>query len=125
MYNHESQDYHCPFCQLVSGIADEKIRSREADVFYKDSDIIGFISSDGWPNNKGHVIISTNKHFENIYDTPDELLAKVNVFAKKVAFAFKEIYQSEGVMIRQSNEPADGQDVWHYHVHVFPMCKNN
>nr|WP_249273721.1 hypothetical protein [Agreia sp. VKM Ac-1783] len=29
-------------------------------------------------------------------------------------------YGCEGTSVRQHNEPADGQDVWHLHVHVFP-----
>ncbi len=29
-------------------------------------------------------------------------------------------YPCEGTSIRQHNEPAGGQDVWHLHVHVFP-----
>jgi histidine triad (HIT) family protein len=29
-------------------------------------------------------------------------------------------YGCEGTSIRQHNEPAGGQDVWHLHVHVLP-----
>ena len=29
-------------------------------------------------------------------------------------------YGCDGVSTRQHNEPAGYQDVWHYHLHVFP-----
>jgi histidine triad (HIT) family protein len=32
----------------------------------------------------------------------------------------KEAYSCDGISIRQHNEPAGYQDVWHYHVHVTP-----
>jgi histidine triad (HIT) family protein len=37
-----------------------------------------------------------------------------------VALAFKAVYDCDGVSTRQHNEPGGTQDVWHYHVHVFP-----
>jgi len=30
------------------------------------------------------------------------------------------MYACDGVSTRQHNEPDGGQDVWHYHLHVFP-----
>ena len=32
----------------------------------------------------------------------------------------KAAYNCDGVSTRQHNEPAGNQDVWHYHLHVFP-----
>jgi histidine triad (HIT) family protein len=29
-------------------------------------------------------------------------------------------YACDGTSLRQHNEPAGNQDVWHHHVHVFP-----
>jgi histidine triad (HIT) family protein len=36
-----------------------------------------------------------------------------------VAKAIKEIYKCDGISSRQHNEPCT-QDVWHYHLHVYP-----
>jgi len=41
------------------------------------------------------------------------------------AFAFKQIYRCGGVSSWQHNEPAGYQDVWHYHLHVFPRCEGD
>jgi histidine triad (HIT) family protein len=32
----------------------------------------------------------------------------------------KAAYGCDGTSTRQHNEPAGNQDVWHYHMHVFP-----
>jgi histidine triad (HIT) family protein len=32
----------------------------------------------------------------------------------------KAAYHCDGISTRQHNEPAGNQDVWHYHLHVFP-----
>ena len=73
-----------------------------------------------WPNNEGHVLIIPNQHFENIYDLPRQYAHRIQDLAQEIAIAFKHIYGCDGVSTRQHNEPAGNQDVWHYHLHVFP-----
>jgi len=51
--------------------------------------------------------------------------AKIHDFARQTAIAFKQEYKCDGVSARQHNEPAGNQDVWHYHLHVFPRYKND
>lgn len=65
------------------------------------------------------------KHFENIYNIPDTLLADVYITVKKIAIAIKTTYKSDGTSTRQHNEPAGNQNVWHFHVHVFPRYDND
>ena len=40
--------------------------------------------------------------------------------AQAAALAMKQAYGCHGVSTRQHNEPAGNQEVWHYHLHVFP-----
>lgn len=125
MYNHEPANYICPFCTLVNGIETEQVFSRQSDIIFKDKDITAFIASHCHPNNQGHVIIIPNKHIENIFDMPMDLLNKIHAFGKEIAIALKEVYACDGVSIRQNNEPSGNQDVWHYHLHVFPRYEND
>ena len=39
---------------------------------------------------------------------------------RRVAVAIRTGYPCDGVTVRQNNEPAGGQDVWHLHTHVIP-----
>lgn len=125
MYNHTPENYKCPFCAIAKGTLNENILTKQADIIYKDTFITAFISAGWWPNNKGHVIIIPNDHYENIYELQSELSHKIHDFAKEVAIAFKKVYECDGVSTRQHNEPSGDQDVWHYHLHVFPRYKND
>jgi histidine triad (HIT) family protein len=125
MHHHEPSNYKCPFCFIIRGIEGDFPYTKQQDIFYRDDTIIAFIASNQWPNNKGHVIIIPLEHIENIYEMPDEILAKIHTFSKKIAIAIKEIYKCDGISFRQHNEPAGGQDVWHYHLHVFPRYIND
>ena len=45
--------------------------------------------------------------------------------ARRIAIAFKETYGCDGTSTRQHNEPGGNQEVWHYHVHVFPRYEGD
>src|SRR5262249_27412295 len=68
MFNHEPDDYVCPFCRLVAGGEDECRTQR--DVVRRDELAMAFISPRWWPNNHGHVLVVPNAHYENLYDLP-------------------------------------------------------
>lgn len=120
MYNHVPEFYTCPFCLLAKGEDNNRIYSRQADVFYRDAFVTAFVPSHSWPNNHGNVIIIPNAHYENLYDLPDELGALIHALARRVSLAMKGAYGCAGISTRQHNEPAGNQDVWHYHLHIFP-----
>lgn len=120
MYNHAPEGYICPFCLLVAGVENEHVWSVQADIVYRDDAVTAFIGARQWARNHGHVIVVPNPHFENIYDLPVSFAARIHQAAQKVAWAMKAAYRCDGVSTRQHNEPAGNQDVWHYHLHVFP-----
>lgn len=121
MYNHAPEGYVCPFCLIVNGQENE----RQDDIVYQNEYVTAFVASGWWKNNKGHVLVIPNEHFENIYDLPIDLSAKLHAVEREIAIAFKETYKCDGVSSRQHNEPSGNQDVWHYHIHVFPRYGND
>ncbi|WP_313343273.1 HIT family protein [Lacrimispora sp.] len=125
MYNHAPDHYICPFCQVAQGIENQFIHTKQSDIVYQDEYITAFINAGFFENNKGNVIIIPNDHYENIYDLPDDISAKIHKLEREVAIALKEVYQCDGVSSRQHNEPYGNQEVWHYHLHVFPRYKDD
>lgn len=119
MYNHSPENYICPLCQIAKGKPTDK-GDQERDVVFRDKFITAFVAGKWWKSNLGHSIIIPNEHIENIYDMPEEIGHKIFDFSKRMAIAFKETYKCDGTSIRQHNEPAGNQDVFHYHLHVFP-----
>jgi histidine triad (HIT) family protein len=125
MYNHAPPGYRCPFCALIAGNDLEQPWSRQSDIVFRHEVVIAFISVRWWSNNPGHVLIVPTLHIENIYDMPREVGGAIHEVARQIALAFKEVYQCQGVSTRQHNEPAGYQEVFHYHLHVFPRYEGD
>jgi histidine triad (HIT) family protein len=125
MYNHAPDGYDCLFCKMAAGIEDTAFYNRQSDVFYRTDHITAMINPRWWPNINGNVLIVPNQHIENIYNMSPELHMHIYEAARQVAIAFKQVYGCEGVSTRQHNEPAGLQEIFHYHVHVFPRYKND
>jgi histidine triad (HIT) family protein len=120
MFNHAPSGYVCPFCTVVAGGNNSIPYTAQSDVVLRSGKATAFVSSHWWPNNPGHVLVVPDAHVENLYDmTPDHGYGVLDV-TRRIALALKAVYGCAGVSTRQHNEPAGNQDVWHYHVHVFP-----
>jgi histidine triad (HIT) family protein len=66
------------------------------------------------------VIVVPNEHFADLYTLPEEELGAVYATAKRIAIALLEARGCDGTSTRQHNGSGAGQDVFHFHVHVFP-----
>jgi len=71
---------------------------------------------DIFPLAKGHTLVVPKKEVDYIFDLDDELLAGLNVFAKKVAKAIDEVIECERVGIA-----VIGLEVPHTHIHLIPI----
>ena len=125
MFSHEPESYTCPFCRLVAGAGLGPAGSNQDDIIHRDDEVTALVASKWWPNNKGHVLVIPNAHYENIYDLPPALGAPIQRVARAVALAMKATYGCDGVSTRQHNEPEGGQHVWHYHLHVLPRYRRD
>ncbi len=123
MYNHEPDGYICPFCLFISG--QESVYNKRSDIVFENASVIAFISPRWWVNNPGNVLVIPRKHIEHIYDIDPTTLAEVNVTGKAIAVAMKDAYKCDGTLFRQHNEPGGSQEVWHFHLHVFPRYTND
>ena len=118
MNNHAPKHYECPFCKVIAGVEDE-LHSKQ-DVIFESATVLAFVAPKWWINNPGSLLVIPKQHHENLYDMPDEILGDVYTAVKQIAIAVRDTYGCDGTSTRQHNEPAGNQDVWHFHVHVFP-----
>ena len=58
------------------------------------------------------------RHVENLYELPDELAGPILSMAARVARAAKRAFAADGVTLRQNNEAASDQHLFHFHLHV-------
>ena len=115
---HEPPGYVCPFCALVRGTPTEA--PLQSDVVAETTGALALVSPRRWPRSPGHVLVVSRAHHENLYSIPTEDLLALTALVQRTAIAVRATLPCTGTSIRQHNEPAGGQDVWHFHVHVFP-----
>lgn len=106
----------CIFCKIANG----EIPSA---TLYEDEEFRAIL--DVAPASRGHVLLLPKQHFANLYDIPDDTIQKSMLLAKKIAAAIKAELKCDGLNIVQNNEPAAGQTVFHFHIHLIPRYEND
>ena len=106
----------CLFCKIVKG-------ELPSSKLYEDEDTLAFL--DLFPVNKGHSLVISKEHYENIFDVPADILSKVSSVMKNVADAVKKGVNADGISIAQSNGKDAGQVISHIHFHIMPRFKDD
>lgn len=101
----------CLFCRISRG----EIPSKKV---YEDGN--AFVILDINPRNPGHVLVIPKKHYETIFEMPENEAGELFRIAKSMADRVRPVVKADGVSICQSNGRAAGQMVQHMHVHVIP-----
>ena len=70
----------CVFCKIAK-------REIPADKIYEDNNFFAFLDIN--PNNPGHALIISKKHYKNLYELPNEVLSEIAPLIKKLANAVK------------------------------------
>jgi histidine triad (HIT) family protein len=68
------------------------------------------------PLNHGHTLVVPRKEVDYIFDMEDDLLGRMNVFAKRVALAIGKVVECERIGIAVL-----GLEVPHAHIHLIPI----
>lgn len=85
---------------------------------YEDDDVVAFL--DVMPQAPGHTLVVPKAPSRNLLDADAGVLAKLLPVVQKVARAVQTAFGADGISIFQYNEPAGGQSVFHFHIHVVP-----
>ena len=105
--NHIDRRAGCTFCQIIE-------RQIPAYIIGEDDAVIVFLSLGN------HPMIVPKKHIPDIYAMSDEIGARVMAKTIEIAKAVKRALHCDRIYLTQANEPAAGQDVFHFHLHVYP-----
>jgi histidine triad (HIT) family protein len=102
---------NCIFCKIIAG----EIPSA---TIYEDEDYK--VIMDIGPAAKGHAILLTKNHCDDLFSLDDNSAVKGLLVARKVARAIQEVFQCDGMNMVQNNGAAAGQTVDHFHLHLIP-----
>lgn len=106
----------CIFCKIVNN----KIPCLQ---IFEDDLVKVFLDAN--PISNGHLLVVPKEHFENVFVTPDEVLAHISKICKKMALLCKEKLNATGVNIVNASGKDAQQSVFHLHFHVVPRYEND
>ncbi len=86
---------------------------------YEDEHTLAFM--DVMPQADGHCLVIPKVGSRNLLDASPQTLLPLMAAVQKVARAAKAAFNADGLQIRQYNEQAAGQTVFHLHFHILPM----
>jgi histidine triad (HIT) family protein len=115
-------NYECPFCRIAATLPTP---APESAVVLVEANVFAFVPLHHYAGIKGNCLIAPRLHYENVLDIPDGLGNDFFRVTRRLACAMFKAFGCEGVSTRQHNCPAGDQDVWHYHLHVFPRFSND
>jgi histidine triad (HIT) family protein len=88
---------------------------------YEDDHTLAFM--DVMPQVDGHCLVVPKAESRNLLDANPATFGALMATVQKVARAAQIAFNADGVQIRQYNEEAAGQSVFHLHFHVLPMME--
>jgi len=109
----------CVFCEIVAKRIDPEL------TVFENEQVIGQVSLLQKTGNHGHVLVIPKRHIQNIYELSEDLDAPLMSALRLVSRSTKKAFFAEGIHIRQNNETAAGQDVFHVHFHVIPRFQGD
>lgn len=106
----------CVFCKIGNG-------EKECFKVYEDDLIVALL--DIHPCSPGHILVIPKEHYESIFDTPNEVLGRINIVCKKMGLLCKEKLGATGVNTLNASGKDAQQSVFHLHFHVIPRYEED
>jgi histidine triad (HIT) family protein len=105
------RDPDCIFCKILAG-------ELPAETVQEDEHTLAFMDINPWT--RGHALVIPRNHSHNLYEAPDEDLARAATAAKRLAITMRDRLGCDGVNLLNCCEAAAWQTVFHLHIHVIP-----
>jgi histidine triad (HIT) family protein len=106
----------CVFCKIVAGQL-PSVRIHEDDRCLAIMDIN--------PATRGHCLILSRAHHQDLLDLPPELWPHIASVGQRIARAAREAFSCEGVNLFQATGRAGFQTIFHFHLHVLPRWRSD
>lgn len=106
----------CIFCKIIDGeIPSTKVFENEHVLAFLDISQV----------TKGHTLVIPKVHKENLYELTPEIAKNLFEVVPEIARAMKQEFQPVGLNLLNNNGEANGQSVFHFHMHLIPRHGEN
>lgn len=107
----------CIFCAIVRGDA-------ESSRIYEDDSVLVFLVLQ--PVNPGHMVVIPKAHFEGLADLDEEIGMQIFKVGQAMAGLLRGSgLRCEGIDMFVADGAAAFQEVFHFHLHVFPRWEGD
>lgn len=102
---------NCVFCQIIEG-------RHEAAKVYENEHVYAFL--DNHPASEYHTLVVHKKHYQDIFETPEEALQQIMSALKKLTSLYRQKLGIKNIQIINNSGPEAQQHVFHLHFHIIP-----
>lgn len=106
----------CIFCKIIN-------KEIPASILYEDEDVCAML--DIAQVTDGHTLVMPKEHVDNILDCPPVLLSKIISVTQMLSKDIVHKLKAKGVNVLTNANPAAGQSVMHFHIHIIPRYQQN
>ena len=107
----------CVFCKILDGVL-------PVSSIYADETCIGFLATE--PVNAGHALVIPRAHLSYLDEVPPKVAGHIFRIGQELAAAIRRSgLPCDGVNIFVADGAAAGQEVSHFHLHVYPRIKDD
>lgn len=101
----------CIFCKIIN-------KEIPASIIYEDSDTLAFL--DLSQVTKGHTLVVSKHHSENLLEMDPNDLTKVIQVTQMLAKRISERLNAKGIHLLNNTHAIAGQTIMHTHFHIIP-----
>jgi histidine triad (HIT) family protein len=106
----------CIFCKIVKG----QLPSKKV---YEDEYVLAFVPKE--EVSKGHTLLITKSHFENIFDVDERTFIQLAKGIRKLSLKLVKDNNATGINILNASGIDAQQSVFHLHFHLVPRYPND
>ena len=107
---------NCIFCQIVQG-------KKPAKIIYENENALCFLPRE--IEVYGHTLIVSKRHYQDLYDIPQDLLGKLTEVLQLLTKEYKTKIGTTGANVLHASGKDSQQSVPHFHFHLFPRFKDD
>lgn len=113
----------CPFCIKTRFKNNSLVNlPSESSILFENNNI--YVQVDISPLCLGHILIATNRHYLNFFESDFDVKEDTIKIKKKIAKIYKEVYNSDVLFFEHGSAKSGeaGASIDHAHLHVIPYC---
>ncbi|MCL4411613.1 HIT family protein [Candidatus Marsarchaeota archaeon] len=99
----------CTFC---------KLKDDNSKIIAEDK--LCYAVFDKYPIERGHMLVISKEHYQDLLSTPNEVISGMSLMAVKLGRMLRDRLGADGVQISTNVGDTAGQLIMHVHIHVIP-----